>query len=855
MRPYLAIIKDSFRAAMASRVLYVLLLIITVLLVFLAPAHVRETLDWKLVREINVDPPRLAEQLVVRREINPSVQRIWSQLSNDLQQRLIKAASEADPTKPASPAGENNSADSDPHSPQPVTIMVENQANSGDGEAASGLRFQSNFQLQEELLVELNQVIENRNFYRPEDWPARLINEEARTMLDEGIDKLSDIRVKRLNRILIGTALTPAIEVGQPVALDLYYAKWKAPAPIPLTRPQFAQLMTVQLPYYFEKMVLSIGLLIAIIVTANMIPETFEPGSLNLLLSKPISRWGLYVSKFAGGCVFIALCATYLFVGLWIWFGLALGIWDRAMLLSIPLYIIVFAIYFSVSSLVGLVWRSPIVSVILTLIFWVACFSVGALYGFFNTKISNDSLIAVLPANNQLIACDVTHQIFRWDNQQNQWESLETNKFEGEEGVALAASSWLVSLREEGDFPGLKDFIRPIVDLANNRIMASPFEFQFLSATRKKMLVANIDEMKFKSIGIFPRETLAIYDTQQGIVAVTAKGTFHRLNPERYEEAVAQAFDPANQAAEESQEESSANRNRSSRPNRRNARNNPADPAAGLLFDPAGPDQSSDIRSAEHVCFDYVRDEFVVYNRGQLNVYRRAASQVDPKSPYQLWGSLDLELEFDASMTAKVALGANHIVVAFGNGRAVVVDANTLTSQQSFQLEQRFGLNSLQSSPDGRYFGILYRNGQFWTMDSESSPPKFQRRRLKGQGSVVAFGFGENHRCFLAYDMDRVVEYDLRENRLQNAIYPSSGFLAGSFRFLIRPLYQVFPKPGEFYKVVTHLASSGDTTLNEQIDLNKTQQPANPYAPLWSGLSFMLVMLGLACWIFYRKDY
>ena len=102
---------------------------------------------------------------------------------------------------------------------------------------------------------------------------------------------------------------------------------------------------------------MSIGLLIAILVTANMVPETFEPGSLNLLLSKPISRWGLYTAKFVGGCVFIALCAGYLFLGVWVWLGLAMEVWDRAILLSIPLYVIVFAIYFSVSAFVGLLWR------------------------------------------------------------------------------------------------------------------------------------------------------------------------------------------------------------------------------------------------------------------------------------------------------------------------------------------------------------------------------------------------------------------------------------------------------------------------------------------------------------------
>ena len=48
MRPYLAIIVDSFRAAIASRVLYIMLALITLLFLVVGPLHLTETLDWKL---------------------------------------------------------------------------------------------------------------------------------------------------------------------------------------------------------------------------------------------------------------------------------------------------------------------------------------------------------------------------------------------------------------------------------------------------------------------------------------------------------------------------------------------------------------------------------------------------------------------------------------------------------------------------------------------------------------------------------------------------------------------------------------------------------------------------------------
>ena len=54
MRPYLAIIKDSFRAALASKVLYVLLGLIVLFLLLLAPAHIRESLDTRIVRDLSL---------------------------------------------------------------------------------------------------------------------------------------------------------------------------------------------------------------------------------------------------------------------------------------------------------------------------------------------------------------------------------------------------------------------------------------------------------------------------------------------------------------------------------------------------------------------------------------------------------------------------------------------------------------------------------------------------------------------------------------------------------------------------------------------------------------------------------
>ncbi|MDB4371446.1 ABC transporter permease [Mariniblastus sp.] len=303
MRPYFAIIKDSFRAALASRVLYVLLIFITLLLLVIAPLHIRETLDWQLP-DRGLNSQGIAKALVERqgKPDEAVMTRVWELLPDEdnFKDQLI-ALVEKEETEEVEPEVD-------------------------DEEGRRGRRRRDNSEgsgIGRDLIDGLNSVIENPDFYVAADWKNKLLNLEAKELIDSGYDQLSEVEVKRVNRLLLSSAFSrKLIPPGEDSAIEFCYAIWSPIDPLPMSQQQLSKLLISELPWYFEKLVLSIGLLIAIIVTANLIPETFEPGSLNLLLSKPISRWGLYVAKFVGGCAFIAICAAYLFFGLWLWLGI-----------------------------------------------------------------------------------------------------------------------------------------------------------------------------------------------------------------------------------------------------------------------------------------------------------------------------------------------------------------------------------------------------------------------------------------------------------------------------------------------------------------------------------------------------
>ncbi len=826
MRPYLAIIKDSFRAAMASRVLYVLLIMITLLLLVLAPLHIEESLDWRLNPNVNVRrPDALVRQIVQENETKPPVARVWSMLSQSLKTRMTE-----------------------------VVESGQDEKETPLGSPPGGL--ESVF-VQAELIEALNEIISDPEFYHADDWQGRVLPAEAEEFVNTGVRNLTEVRAKRLNRLLLAQAFPGLIDSGNSSALTLKYAVWDFPIPISMTHQQFAQMLTKFIPWmswawYFEKMVLSIGLLIAIIVTANMIPDMFEPGSLNLLLSKPISRWGLFTSKFFGGCVFIGLCAFYLFFGLWLWMGLAMGVWDRAMLFSIPLYIIVFAIYFSVSAVVGLMWRSPIVSVILTLIFWVFCFSIGTAFVPFDRKMTNSEFNSLLPVNDTVYASDVIHRLKVWDEGENGWAPATDSKMGEELEIQFEANSYMITIKELPDaMPGVLNFLPPVFDSTNSQIYSSNYDLgKSLSSGKKPLLVGKVidgADPEFVEVGKLPNDAVRLFETANGTVVASSDGAFHRLNQAAVEASLLKFQSPKGKGAK-----SKPTKPKPTKPKPDKQTPKKSDPqtgeSVGELFERIGPagDRLA-IRSAQHVDYCKTRDEFAIYRRGKLQIFKSQDQQ------YIQHATLDLALGFGVGMTCRLAYQGQTIVLAFGNGKVITIDAQSVTEKNEYQPENRTGIESVCGSASGRYFGVLYRNGNLWMLDT-SSEEEMQLADVVGQGEVCTFTFAEED-LWVCDNTDRATHYDLTNNEMVVRHSPTGGRVEWIYRYLLRPFYKICPKPGEFYKVVSHLSSSGDSQTNQSLDRNKTAETKDPWVPLWSGLLFMFAMLSLGCLIFQYRDY
>jgi ABC-type transport system involved in multi-copper enzyme maturation permease subunit len=108
------------------------------------------------------------------------------------------------------------------------------------------------------------------------------------------------------------------------------------------------------------------GMALAVFASAGLVSAMFEPGRIELLLSKPVSRVELLLGRYVGNVLVIAANMLYLVVGSWIIFGLKTQVWGSGYLVSSLLTILMFAVLLAVLVLAGVLWDSAGVGTMIT---------------------------------------------------------------------------------------------------------------------------------------------------------------------------------------------------------------------------------------------------------------------------------------------------------------------------------------------------------------------------------------------------------------------------------------------------------------------------------------------------------
>ena len=414
MRPYLAIIKDSFREALASRVLWILLVLSTLVLLAVAPFGIVERTGIVIIPNDITDAKGLIDKLKRQQagdQPSPGKQ-VWALLSDDFKDQLLPTGGQ--PTRPRWPGA---------------------------------VYFQ--------LPGELNKILKKRELYDAAAWSGINVPDDAQVLLKQDVDALDDEDVARLNRLLLQAAYRDEIAASNEKAVAVSYLTWRL-GTLPVTKKL---LVDSAINGFIGFFVGVIGVFAGVLVTASIIPQTYAAGAIDLLLSKPISRSLLFLAKYLGGCMFLLINAAYVIGGLWLIAGLRMGQWSNRLLLCIPVFMFLFAIYYAVSALAGVLWRNAIVSVVMAVLFWGACFGVGTTKTVIETVFLNtERLVKLVPAGSELVAANERAEVFRWDAAKSSWEEILST-----EGVAAPRP------------PGIGlPLIGPVYDAKHERLLALP---------------------------------------------------------------------------------------------------------------------------------------------------------------------------------------------------------------------------------------------------------------------------------------------------------------------------------------------------------------------------------------------
>ena len=755
MRKYLAVLKDSFREALASRVLWILMIVITLLLILAAPAGFKETKSTNLKRGSVRNWPALAAKIQEQAERPSPGRQIWQRLSDPLKRAL--------------------------------TTSIEQSPGELSGE------------LVEQLVDELNGMMGDPALYDATAWEGVKLNAEARGLLEQGAGLPGGQRT-RLNRLLLDAAYSAEFRKEESSETSFVYA-WHEWDPLPLTHQQSKQAVKAFLKAVVDYGVGVFGVFAAILVTASIIPQIFEAGAIDLLLSKPVSRTLLFLTKFLGGCIFIGLNATYFIAGLWLIAGARFGVWAGRLFLCVPIILFLFAVYYGVSALAAVLWRNAIVSIVLTILFWGICFSIGTLKSGVAEPfwINPQRLVKLIPAGQSLLAVTEPGQVEEWSSKHSKWDEV----FAPPEAP-----------QRLGPVVVPQSMIGPIYDARLDRMIAIPTGlpgaagFNLFGPPPALQIGKRSAAWTRKKAGSAPAGTLALLTGPHDDVVAVTKGAVFRLTPVR-----------SKKAKLENSEE----------------------------FVRLGPEPALRLDSSAAVAMNKDTGAIAAFNRGTVTVLEPdAAGKYVRKNEKEV-------ISLKETTAALAAFADNTILIALSDGRVLLVDAVDLSVRHELRPVGDNAPRFVAASPGGRWLSVLFHNRKLWLYDTQNDRPA--PISFTGQGDISAAAFNGPDRLLAADRGNRVTQYELDPYRVEGRREPTLGNLEIAYHYFITPLYTVLPKPGELGNAVAYLLTDPDDDVDNPLDLSVQRSKVDVAGPIWSSLAFLAVMLTLSCLYVSRADF
>jgi hypothetical protein len=112
------------------------------------------------------------------------------------------------------------------------------------------------------------------------------------------------------------------------------------------------------------------GMIFCVAATAFFVPRMLERGSADMLLSKPVSRMTMLLSRYVSGILFVGILTASLVIGMYLGFLVFSGYSDPGVLWGALTLVYLFSIVHGVTILAGVLTRSTVAATLIALVFF-----------------------------------------------------------------------------------------------------------------------------------------------------------------------------------------------------------------------------------------------------------------------------------------------------------------------------------------------------------------------------------------------------------------------------------------------------------------------------------------------------
>ncbi len=780
MGPYFAVIYDSFYEAIKSRVLWILIVGWTIMLAALAPFGWVTGSHFDFVSESIVNRDRLARELLLAQAGGGDLkqQRVWDRIDQQTKKHLQEVA--VDPSK------------------GPVRMGI--------------------------LADGLNSALGDSSLYSEEAWPtAGKLNEIAAELSGGDTESLNPEDLAKVNRRLIELAFPASLRTSDGNSIWVGYAGLKIGDPLLVPRDQLTPFIEgAIMPGILQLSLGVIGILVAVVVTSNLIPDMFAPGSMSLLLSKPISRSGLLIAKFVGGVGFIAINVIYLLVGLYFLLGWRLQIWNFGVLWCIPIFVFVFMIFYSVSVLVGLIWKNAIVSIVFVALFWGVCFVMGITHEQMRTwAVDLPQLTSLEIVDQHVVGASRRGELLMWNEAEQKWNEI--GKSDGRMRRVLGPC-WV---EERKTLVYGRPEWNPFVGIQTDRINLQSIDLhtegegadESISAVDPTLPLTS--EKRIDLLAELPSRSRRVKSAGDFILVASEQGVFQldfsevgNQKPKSWlTDMIGIPFGKKNDAFKQL---------------------TPAD----LILEPP-------------IDFASIQGTNDILLLAKKSLYRMNLVEEDGATRFDIVAQKELDLK-DGVLCL---LGANQTWGVILTDEEIAWRVNL----SDLSLESDLPAPLIENSPqtirvdaDTGDFFVLTGDATLYHADQNAK----SARLVDSSGDLTAMALGPDGNVFVARNGNVVEKLNDKGVSVGYAARPVWSRLQWIYWTIVRPIYVVNPKPSAVNGLIQHvLTKDNPISFGQQTEeLEESKIAVDLWTPIWSNALFIAVLLTASCIYLYRQD-